>query len=234
MKVWYNGVQYQSTTEGKWAVILDWAGRGVESRYEESGYAIPGYRGYRPDFHVLEPVSLWIEVKGAHKNIDHERMAAAAKTLTGGIVFVGWPTMPAPGTDWAWLHLPSGRYLCLATTLLTGKLTFADTVAELPDASADWLRPVAVAGQDMRSFYGPGVRATWGSGRDPKPCHARHPKPVGMLALDGTRMQSARSQPQRFRQASPGSLPSPWLRTGIVVGLMVLVLLVFYLMVTLH
>lgn len=57
----YNGIEYRSKTEARWAVFLNDVG--VKSQYEPECFILPGGYKYMPDFYIPDYKG-WIEVKG--------------------------------------------------------------------------------------------------------------------------------------------------------------------------
>lgn len=59
IKTWYNGIEYRSRTEARWAAFFDLCG--IKHFYEPEGYP-SSKRGYLPDFY-LEQFKCFVEIK---------------------------------------------------------------------------------------------------------------------------------------------------------------------------
>jgi hypothetical protein len=86
IQTWYEGVQYRSRTEGRWAVFL----RAIPLRaeYEAEGYTLPNGERYLPDF-FLPDANLFVEVKGTVPTPEERRKAFWLYELTKIPVFIG-------------------------------------------------------------------------------------------------------------------------------------------------
>lgn len=86
----YNGIEYRSRTEARWAVFFDLIGVGFD--YEREGYQTK--RGwYVPDFWIPE-CKCWIEIKGTdqdHNEHIEKLREVCYETDSYGFVFVGPP-----------------------------------------------------------------------------------------------------------------------------------------------
>ena len=209
-ETWYGGRKYRSRTEARWAVILDNA-VGVEWTYEEEGFDVPGFWGYLPDFHITAPLELWLEVKGDDADLERGRMTAAGGILPGGLLIVGYPNEDV--LDWAWLHLPSRRYVCLASSIRDGTLRYAAA----PAAPAEWVKPVKSDLPAVPGFYRPGVSARFEWGETPAvprvgPAVRRIGSPASSRSRPAAQMPATAARPRARKSAAgdykPVALPS--------------------------
>ena len=87
----HKGYVFRSRLEARVAILLDEFG--WTWRYEPEGFKTP-YGNYLPDFEVLSPQPMWIEVKGKNPT-ETEKLklrAVAHQTCTVGLFFVGSDT----------------------------------------------------------------------------------------------------------------------------------------------
>jgi hypothetical protein len=88
----YNGYNFRSRLEARWAVWFDWME--IKYGYETEGFDLDG-KGYLPDFWLPER-KFWIEIKPSHPSIEEIEKTVMLKEMTGYpvIFFVGqpWPT----------------------------------------------------------------------------------------------------------------------------------------------
>ena len=86
----YDGIEYRSRTEARWAVFFRYLN--IDFEYEKEGYQTSkGW--YVPDFWLPEE-NCWIEIKGAvdgHREHMSKLMEVCMATNTYGFVFVGSP-----------------------------------------------------------------------------------------------------------------------------------------------
>src|SRR5262245_9203813 len=105
---WYQGKEYRSRTEARWALWFDEVG--IPFRHEEQPYGVDG-RGYLPDFHLRDR-ALDVEIKRDGFAIDgmSDRMfqAYADGSERRLLVISGWPVVAADDTDdwYGKLYLP--------------------------------------------------------------------------------------------------------------------------------
>jgi hypothetical protein len=87
--VW-NGVQFRSRLEARWAMAMD--NYGIEWFYEPEGFELAHGLKYVPDF-WLPQVNMWAEVKPVELNETEERKARGLVDATGYpcILLVGLP-----------------------------------------------------------------------------------------------------------------------------------------------
>lgn len=82
--VTFNGINYRSATEGKWAVFLEELQ--IPHVYEPEGYRLPS-QSYKPDFLLLEQ-NVFIEIKPSLPTEDEEQKAEELARVTGQDVFI--------------------------------------------------------------------------------------------------------------------------------------------------
>jgi hypothetical protein len=131
----YNGIEYRSRTEARWAVFFD--SLGIQFEYEREGYKTScGW--YVPDFWLCAS-QCWVEIKGSPQQYDteafHKLQGVCCDTQTFGVLFIGSP-----------LHM-DGKYVGQDYTDSTGGCSsdFATGIIDVVDGT------VVLAIDDRRS-----------------------------------------------------------------------------------
>lgn len=83
----YNGYQFRSRQEARWAVLLDTLG--IDYLYETEGFYLGDGVRYLPDF-WLPALKLWIEVKGVMPTEDEFIKATLLAQCHGNPVAIFW------------------------------------------------------------------------------------------------------------------------------------------------
>jgi hypothetical protein len=88
----YNGYDFRSRLEARWAVFFDMIG--VPYKYEEQGFELPSGR-YLPDFWMPEQ-NCYIEIKGVEPTTEEEHLAQQLSDITGKRVHIFFGDIPQP------------------------------------------------------------------------------------------------------------------------------------------
>jgi len=92
----WNGIEYRSRLEARWAIFFDRIG--VKHQYEAEGFWLPSGK-YLPDFWLPETNGgCWIEVKGQSPTDREELLCAELAEGTGQQVFLAYGNIEVP--DW--------------------------------------------------------------------------------------------------------------------------------------
>jgi len=103
---WFDGIQFRSKTEARWAAFFKACG--IRYEYEKEGYDLGGVICYLPDF-WLPDLNRWFEVKGKEPSQEELEKCSALAIETGSEVLLaaGSPDPDVeqiirvyPGFDW--------------------------------------------------------------------------------------------------------------------------------------
>lgn len=97
ISTWYNGHEFRSRLEARWAVFLD--DIGIEFEYEPEGYQHKDGERYLPDFY-LPHVEMFAEVKPFRSDSDTRRLERFALDGLGAVVLFDGPPKLKPYTCW--------------------------------------------------------------------------------------------------------------------------------------